>query len=88
MRVWLQGEVAEWRVLINAMFALVVVVICMVTYVKTRALIPVLMAGVGGVVGIVIANNSSWMQGKLEQDLNGAPVRIGVAVFRARLGLT
>ena len=87
MRTWLTGEVAEWKVLINAVFAMAVVVICMVTYVKTRALIPVLIAGVSGVVGIVIANNSSWMQTRLEQDLNGAPVRIGTALVRSRLGL-
>ncbi len=87
MKSWLEVQVPEWRALFNAIFSLVIVVICMITYVKTRAIIPVLLAGVGGVVGIVIANNSSWFQQRLEQDLNGAPGRIAVAVLRSRLGL-
>ena len=87
MNNWINTEISQWTVTINLLFGLAVGVICWITYVKTRALIPVILAGVAGVIGIVIANNSEWMQQRVEEDLNGAPLRLGAAVLRARLGL-
>lgn len=62
------------RALLLTAFGVVIVGMVLVTYAKTRALVPTLAVGITGVAGLWLANNYLLVESYVDQDLGSVVV--------------